>query len=394
MSRFRAPICVLRTSGTSHLTHIGAQRSAAIRCGRTARDSQRGSPPGASDTPAGVQSWLGWCAERGYEGPTVPAWAKRLAVPDSEPAARSRMAIDRLIARREVHLRERAARDPPHSGLLLGRTGQARPAVGDLPPHPRRHLLPRLLLRRRRPVVGRQPPPQRHRQQPGRAEVNPRGPARRRPDLHHSGQPLRPHRRGHPPLGEEEQGRAVLHPDLRLLDQPDRGTLRPTAAAHPDQLEPPQPSHADPSPAPLPALAQRQRPPPRGTRRPAQGTRPHPQRQGRCSGTSRHGRRSGRRYEPPAHRSRPGPGAPPIPSPRVEQRQPSVSRHRYGCPPGERTPARPRRKRWPRRRRQQSSSSRAPGQRSTDRAACTSTQSRRERRLRPATEPSSMFSQR
>lgn len=34
---------------------------------------------------AGVQSWLGWCAERAYEGPTVPAWAKRLAVPDSEP---------------------------------------------------------------------------------------------------------------------------------------------------------------------------------------------------------------------------------------------------------------------------------------------------------------------
>lgn len=52
-------------------------------------------------------SWLGWCRERGYEGPTVPAWAKRLAGPDSETPARSKMAIDRLIARREVHLREK-----------------------------------------------------------------------------------------------------------------------------------------------------------------------------------------------------------------------------------------------------------------------------------------------
>lgn len=52
-------------------------------------------------------SWLAWCRERGYECPAVPAWAKRLAVPDSETPARSRMAIDRLIARREVHLREK-----------------------------------------------------------------------------------------------------------------------------------------------------------------------------------------------------------------------------------------------------------------------------------------------
>ncbi|MGW2638573.1 site-specific integrase [Streptomyces sp. NPDC001348] len=56
---------------------------------------------------AGVLSWLGWCRERGYEGPIVPAWAKRLAVPDSETPARSKMAIDRLVARREVQLREK-----------------------------------------------------------------------------------------------------------------------------------------------------------------------------------------------------------------------------------------------------------------------------------------------
>ncbi|MFB7468891.1 tyrosine-type recombinase/integrase [Streptomyces sp. NPDC056224] len=56
---------------------------------------------------ASVLSWLAWCRERGYECPAVPAWAKRLPVPDSETPARSRMAIDRLIARHEVHLRER-----------------------------------------------------------------------------------------------------------------------------------------------------------------------------------------------------------------------------------------------------------------------------------------------
>lgn len=137
--------------------------------------------------------------------------------------------------------RVRAARDPADRRFLLGEAGQARPAAGDLPPHPRRHLLPRLLLRRRRPVVGRQPPPQRHRQQPGHAdrqqpghaEVDPRRPPRRRPDLHHPGQPLRPYRTGHSSLGGEEQGRAVLHPDLCLLGQPDRGPLRPAAAVHP-----------------------------------------------------------------------------------------------------------------------------------------------------------------
>jgi integrase len=56
---------------------------------------------------ASVLSWLGWCEEYGYDGPSVPAWTKRLAVPDSETPARSKMAVDRLIARREVHLREK-----------------------------------------------------------------------------------------------------------------------------------------------------------------------------------------------------------------------------------------------------------------------------------------------
>jgi integrase len=54
-----------------------------------------------------VLSWTSWCAERGYDGPAVPAWAKPLPPPDSDTPVRSKMAIDRLIARREVHLREK-----------------------------------------------------------------------------------------------------------------------------------------------------------------------------------------------------------------------------------------------------------------------------------------------
>lgn len=149
--------------------------------------------------------------------------------------------------------------------------------------------------------VGRQPPLQGHRQHPGRAQVDPRRPTRRRPDLHHPGQPLRPHRRGHPPLGEEEQGRAVLHPDLHFLGQPDRGPLRPAAVVHPGQLPPPQPPCANPGSAPLPALAQHQRPPPRRTRRPTQGTRPHPQRKGHSLGRTppRHRGLTNREQQPP-----------------------------------------------------------------------------------------------
>jgi integrase len=56
---------------------------------------------------ASVLSWLGWCVERGYDGPKVPAWVKRMPPPDSETLARSKMAVDRLIARRDVHLREK-----------------------------------------------------------------------------------------------------------------------------------------------------------------------------------------------------------------------------------------------------------------------------------------------
>ncbi|CUW32795.1 hypothetical protein TUE45_pSRTUE45c_0163 (plasmid) [Streptomyces reticuli] len=126
---------------------------------------------------------------------------------------------------------------------------------------------------------GRQPAPQGHRQHPGRAEVDPCRPTRRRPDLHHPGQPLCTHRSGPRPLGEEEQGRAVLHPGLRLLGQPNRGPLWPAAAVHPGQLKPPQPPRADPGPARLSAMAQRQRPPSRRPGRSTPRTGPHPQRE-------------------------------------------------------------------------------------------------------------------
>ncbi len=39
--------------------------------------------------------------------------------------------------------------------MLLGPGKPPRPTAGDLPPYPRNHLLPRLLLRRRRPAPGR-----------------------------------------------------------------------------------------------------------------------------------------------------------------------------------------------------------------------------------------------
>nr|WP_241485055.1 helix-turn-helix domain-containing protein [Nocardiopsis potens] len=86
-----------------------------------------------------------------------------------------------------------------------------------------------------------------------------------------------------------ESGLACLGPQWaggrpRLLAPDDedfvRGPLRPTAAVHPGRLPPPQPSRADPGAAPLPALAQRQRPPPRRARRPAQGTCPNPRGEG------------------------------------------------------------------------------------------------------------------
>ncbi len=56
---------------------------------------------------AAVPSWLGWCADHGYDGPAVPGWVKRMTPPDSETPARPKVMVDRLIGRREVPLREK-----------------------------------------------------------------------------------------------------------------------------------------------------------------------------------------------------------------------------------------------------------------------------------------------
>ncbi|MBE9376176.1 site-specific integrase [Saccharopolyspora sp. HNM0983] len=55
---------------------------------------------------AAVGSWLSWCRDR-HEAPAVPGWCTRLTAPDSETLVRSRLAIDRLVARREVAIREK-----------------------------------------------------------------------------------------------------------------------------------------------------------------------------------------------------------------------------------------------------------------------------------------------
>ena len=69
---------------------------------------------------ATVLSWLGWCRERGYDGPAVPAWTKRLAVPNSETPARSRMTIDDVLELGAGH-----GRDPlffAHKGFTVQAT--------------------------------------------------------------------------------------------------------------------------------------------------------------------------------------------------------------------------------------------------------------------------------
>ncbi|MGF6889648.1 integrase/recombinase XerC [Nocardia sp. GAS34] len=56
---------------------------------------------------AAVGKWLSWCAEQSWNAPQLPASAARSTPPDSETPVRSRTAIDRLIGRREVHVREK-----------------------------------------------------------------------------------------------------------------------------------------------------------------------------------------------------------------------------------------------------------------------------------------------
>ena len=56
---------------------------------------------------AAVGKWLSWCREQGWDTPAVPASAARSTPPDSDTPVHSRTTIDRLIGRRDVHLREK-----------------------------------------------------------------------------------------------------------------------------------------------------------------------------------------------------------------------------------------------------------------------------------------------
>jgi integrase len=56
---------------------------------------------------AAVLAWLTWCREQGHTAPTVPVRIKRSTPPDSDTPVRSRIALDRLIARRDIHVREK-----------------------------------------------------------------------------------------------------------------------------------------------------------------------------------------------------------------------------------------------------------------------------------------------
>ncbi|MGW2419026.1 tyrosine-type recombinase/integrase [Streptomyces sp. NPDC001709] len=54
-----------------------------------------------------VGGWLNWCAEHGIDHPSIPPWCKAAPATPSETPVRSRSAIDRLIRRRDVDLREK-----------------------------------------------------------------------------------------------------------------------------------------------------------------------------------------------------------------------------------------------------------------------------------------------
>src|SRR5450755_3716844 len=145
-------------------------------------------------------------------------------------------------------------------------------------PLPRDSVLPWLLRPGPGPVVGRAARAQGRRPHPGRTQDDPGCPPGRCTHLRHRGQPGRQQDPGDPGLGRSAQGRAVPDPDERLLGRPRGGAVRATATVHDGQLRLPQPHRPGPRPARLPALAQRQQPPPRRAGRPTLRTRPRPQR--------------------------------------------------------------------------------------------------------------------
>lgn len=135
---------------------------------------------------AAVASWLAWCAKNGYPAPQLGDAAERRPEPPDETRAIDRAAIERLVTRRDVPLREKtlwrmlyetAARTgeilaldiadldlAAHRGVVISKGGAAEHvywATGTA------RLLPRLLhgrsagpvfLSHRRPAPARRPP--------------------------------------------------------------------------------------------------------------------------------------------------------------------------------------------------------------------------------------------
>ena len=167
----------------------------------------------------------------------------------------------------------------PHHGTGWAPQTAPGPAAGDLPPHPRHPLLPRLLQPRRRPAVGRDAPPQRRRPHPGRAASRSAPPARtahRSTSSWTTCRRTRPRRSGPGPRGNKVE--LCLTPTNASWANPIEAQFGPLRSFTMAELGPPQPHRAGPRAAGLPALAQRQRPPPRRPGRPTPRTRPRPQR--------------------------------------------------------------------------------------------------------------------
>ena len=112
---------------------------------------------------------------------------------------------------------------------------------------------------------------------PGRAAVDPRRPPGRRPDLRDPRQPVRPPEPANPWAGDPEQGRAVPHPDLRVLPTPSKPAPDPAAVRAGQLSHHPNHTVQTRGSARLPAPAQPERPPPRRPRSPMTRTSPHPQ---------------------------------------------------------------------------------------------------------------------
>jgi transposase len=125
---------------------------------------------------------------------------------------------------------------------------------------------------------GGDPRAQRRPPHPGRAEVDPGGPARRLPAVRDHGQPGGEQDPAIRRWARRENVELCFTPTNASWANPIRGAIRARPHLRHEQLGLPEPPRADPPAPGLPALAQRPRPPPRRAGRPAPRTCPHPQR--------------------------------------------------------------------------------------------------------------------